>query len=99
MATTRSRLESKLLGSFGDHFPHPCTPQDDEVYGPEVVGRDYPRTVLELRMCALSAAIRDKPGWHEKFKDPVIRAKWKAEIIEGEKDVESERALTENMVW
>ncbi|KAK0215580.1 hypothetical protein IW262DRAFT_1449849 [Armillaria fumosa] len=30
-------------------------------------------------MCELSATIRDKPHWWEKYKDPAIRAKWKEE--------------------
>ncbi|KAK0231983.1 hypothetical protein EDD85DRAFT_910927 [Armillaria nabsnona] len=30
-------------------------------------------------MCELSATIRDKPNWWEKYKDPAIRAKWKEE--------------------
>ncbi|TDL19428.1 hypothetical protein BD410DRAFT_727256, partial [Rickenella mellea] len=35
----------------------------------------------ELCMVALSANIRSKPDWWNKFKDPVIRARWKAEAL------------------
>lgn len=43
---------------------------------------DVPRTIVELRMCALSSSIRDKPHWHTKFRDPEIRAKWTEEALE-----------------
>ena len=32
-------------------------------------------------MVKLSAAIRSKPTWWEKYKDPEIRARWKAEAL------------------
>lgn len=41
----------------------------------------YPRSILELRLLALSAAIRRKPDWHLKRLDPEIVARWKEEAI------------------
>jgi hypothetical protein len=41
----------------------------------------YPRSVLELRLLALSAAIRRKPDWHFERLDPEIVARWKEEAI------------------
>ncbi|KAI9023242.1 hypothetical protein DFJ74DRAFT_699223 [Hyaloraphidium curvatum] len=32
-------------------------------------------------MMRASAAIREKPNWHEKFRDPAIRARWKEEAV------------------
>lgn len=33
-------------------------------------------------MVRVSASIRAKPEWWKKYKDPEIRAKWKAEALE-----------------
>lgn len=45
-------------------------------------------------MIALSYALRSKPSWWTKIKDPGIRSKWKAEAlaheIQGEKLTEAE---------
>ena len=41
----------------------------------------YPRSLLELRLLALSAAIRRKPDWHLKRLNPEIVARWKEEAI------------------
>src|SRR5271170_409155 len=41
----------------------------------------YPRSVLELRLNALSAAIRNKPDWHVKRLNPHIVAKWQQEAL------------------
>ncbi|KAG0045706.1 hypothetical protein BGZ83_009071 [Gryganskiella cystojenkinii] len=38
--------------------------------------------VAELDMRAASNAIREKPLWYEKFKDPIIAARWKKELLE-----------------
>ncbi|KAK0444497.1 hypothetical protein EV421DRAFT_1801323 [Armillaria borealis] len=48
-------------------------------WGEEAEGVDEPVPFNELTMCELSATIRDKPNWWEKYKDPAIRAKWKEE--------------------
>ena len=50
-------------------FPLPFT------YG----GLSTPKTVLELRLAALSAAIRAKRDWQTKRRDPVIVEKWRQE--------------------
>src|SRR5690606_37404345 len=39
----------------------------------------FPRTLAELRMNAMSAAIREKEGWREKRKKADIVEKWRAE--------------------
>ncbi|SJL12728.1 uncharacterized protein ARMOST_16159 [Armillaria ostoyae] len=48
-------------------------------WGEKAEGVDEPVPFNELTMCELSATIRDKPNWWEKYKDPAIRAKWKEE--------------------
>ncbi|KAF9437595.1 hypothetical protein BGZ76_000119 [Entomortierella beljakovae] len=41
----------------------------------------FPVTLLaELAMMAASNAIREKPSWWEKYKDPEISSRWKSEI-------------------
>ncbi|KAF9049333.1 hypothetical protein BDZ89DRAFT_1057685, partial [Hymenopellis radicata] len=63
---------------------------------------DVPRTIVELRMCQLSAILRDKPEWYNKINDPVIRAKWREEALATEQalpqDLDPEWKLTEAMV-
>jgi hypothetical protein len=39
-----------------------------------------------MKMCAISNAIREKPRWWEKIKNPEIVAKWRKEILEHEHD-------------
>jgi len=60
--------------------------------------KDTPRTLIELRMCALSAAIREKPEWWVKFRDENVQAKWSKEIKEQHKDLRRSLQLTDNMV-
>lgn len=36
---------------------------------------------LELNMMNMSAALRSKPNWWEKFRDPVLRDKWRKEAL------------------
>jgi len=56
--------------------------------------------LLELRMCALSHHIREKPNWWEKAKDEVIVEKWRGEALqqEEEKGETPSRRLTTVMV-
>lgn len=61
------------------------------------IGIDQPRTLVELRMCALSAAIREKLDWHVKFRDESIRAKWIEEIRQQQQDMHESLRLTDNM--
>ena len=77
-------------------YPHPFPLLHYEPWG------DTPRTIVELRMCALSATIRDKPQWHEKMKDPAIKQKWREEALEQGSaglDEKPEWRLTERMVY
>ncbi|KAH9839182.1 uncharacterized protein C8Q71DRAFT_795498 [Rhodofomes roseus] len=58
-----------------------------------------PRTLVEYRMCALSAAIRDKPEWYNKFRNEAIRANWKEEIQEQQEVlIHRSQQLTDNMI-
>ena len=58
---------------------------------------DLPRTLVELRMCALSAAIREKPHWYNKFREQTIRAKWIEEIQQQQQELHESLRLSENM--
>ncbi|KAF9346341.1 hypothetical protein BGX26_002165, partial [Mortierella sp. AD094] len=54
-------------------LPDPWTGDDYEC--------GFPVTLLaELAMRAASNAIREKPNWWEKYKDPTISGRWKNEI-------------------
>lgn len=46
-------------------------------------GQPFPaKCLVELQMIKTSSELRKKPNWFEKIQNPVIAAKWKAEIIE-----------------
>ncbi|KAG8938305.1 hypothetical protein FRC04_009083 [Tulasnella sp. 424] len=45
---------------------------------------DTALTLVDLRMIELSYALRGKPSWWTKIKDPATRSKWKAEALEQE---------------
>ena len=49
-------------------------------------------------MCALSNAIREKPNWWEKIKDPALVEKWTLEALNQQKDEYRIRQLTRRMV-
>ena len=51
-----------------------------------------------MRMCALSSAIREKPNWWEKIKDPALVEEWKQEALDQQKGECRIRQLTERMV-
>jgi len=51
-----------------------------------------------MRMCAMSHAIREKPRWWEKIKDPDIVARWRKEALEQQEGFPRHRQLTEAMV-
>ncbi|KZT68186.1 hypothetical protein DAEQUDRAFT_728235 [Daedalea quercina L-15889] len=76
MSLTSGIDSSHSLGVNLFRFPHPFM-------------EDTPRSLLEIRMCALSAAIREKADWHIKFRDEKIRANWAGEI---------RGQLTDNMI-
>ena len=49
-------------------------------------------------MCALSNAIREKPNWWEKIKDPVLVEKWKQEALDQQEQEYRIRRLTKRAV-
>jgi len=51
-----------------------------------------------MRMCALSNAIREKPNWWEKIKDPALVEKWKQEAFDQQEGELRFRQLTKRMV-
>ena len=53
---------------------------------------------MELRMCALSNAIREKPNWWEKIKDPALVEKWKQEALDQQEAEHRIRRLTKRAV-
>jgi len=59
-----------------------------------------PHQIVELRMCALSHHIREKPNWWEKVKDQVIVEKWREEALQQEEagELPPSRKLTPTMV-
>ncbi|KAJ7183246.1 hypothetical protein C8R46DRAFT_511843 [Mycena filopes] len=61
-------------------------------------GTWLPKTLAELKMCRLSAQLREKPLWWEKFRDETIREKWIQEVKEQQADVKPYERLTDNMV-
>ncbi|KAI0719901.1 hypothetical protein C8Q72DRAFT_899738 [Fomitopsis betulina] len=85
-------------------FPNPFTQVGDghyDVYDLEdddFKECDTARTLIELRMCALSAAIREKPDWHAKFRDEKIRSRWAEEVREQQREVHESLQLTDNMI-
>ena len=103
-ASERATAEDQLqdFGLEGGRFPHPFTEGADYDYydsdEDDPTEQDTPRTLVELRMCALSAAIREKADWHVKFRDEKIRSKWTEEIREQQKDLHQSLQLTDNMV-
>ncbi|KAF7301061.1 hypothetical protein MIND_00670000 [Mycena indigotica] len=57
-----------------------------------------PRTLAELRMYALSWAIRSKPDWRRKAKDATIMEKWREEATEQQITLPKYEKLTKNMI-
>jgi len=51
-----------------------------------------------MRMCAISHAIREKPRWWEKIKDPEVMARWRKEALGQQESLSRHRRLTEVMV-
>lgn len=78
-------------------FPHPFYVRDGNPFDDHGPG-DTSRTVVELRMCALSASIRNKSEWWKKKDDPAIRAKWREEALSQPADLRKEWKLTPPMV-
>lgn len=89
------------MKTFADSYPMPFLntiapgeTRNDDQWG------DVPRPIVELRMCALSAAIRDKTNWQDKMRNPDIVSKWMQEALDQKDsgDFIPEQALTEEMV-
>ncbi|GJJ74741.1 hypothetical protein EMPS_07099 [Entomortierella parvispora] len=73
----------------GAMLPHAWTGDYDDGFPPTLLA--------QLKMCAASNAIREKPLWWQKFKDPVIAAKWEQEILDrDESRVKKTRNSTAN---
>ncbi|KAJ7911440.1 hypothetical protein B0H13DRAFT_2328278 [Mycena leptocephala] len=80
-----------------NRFFHPF--HEDPHNGDDVApGTWPPRTLAELRMCHLSAHIRQKPRWWEKIHDENIRKKWMQEAKEQQAHLQSWEQLTNNML-
>ena len=45
-----------------------------------------PHQIVELRMCALSNRIREKPNWWEGVKDKAIVEEWREEVLRQEEE-------------
>jgi hypothetical protein len=55
-------------------------------------------TLVELSMCALSAAIREKPQWYTKSRDTKAQEKWRMEIGQQQQGLHDSLMLISNMV-
>lgn len=71
---TRSRsMIRRALGQLSRYVPDP-------LYSKTCLFSSYVQLV-ELKMLRLSYALRSKPSWWTKYKNPEIRAKWRAEAL------------------
>ena len=103
MSATVSSDDNSANESLGrKRYKHPFTVDGDRQYlwaeDDDPTDKDTPRTLVELRMCALSAAIRAKLEWWVKFRDENVRAKWTEEIKEQQKNIHRSLQMTDNMV-
>jgi len=64
----------------------------------DLTGRLLYLQVVEMRMCALSNTIREKPDWWEKIKDPSLVEKWTQEALDQQRGEYRIRQLTRRMV-
>ncbi|KAG8949554.1 hypothetical protein FRC04_008487 [Tulasnella sp. 424] len=69
-------------------FPTPFIQFDDFVC-------HTPLTLSDLRLQEISYALRRKPSWWTKYKNPEILAKWRTELLEHESTVEENERLSE----
>ena len=77
---------------------HPRTVRFPFVSSRPCAGGSRGCQVVEMRMCALSNAIREKPNWWEKIKDPALAEKWRREALDQQEDEHHIHRLTEKMV-
>lgn len=64
----------------------------------DLTGRLRGCKVVEMRMCGLSNAIREKRDWWEKINDPALVEKWTQEALDHQKGEYRIRQLTKRMV-
>ena len=91
--TSRAWIRTPLPGSklqYVAGLPRKGTPEDRECKFPR---RRYQlslslRQIVELRMCALSHLIREKPSWWEIIKDKAIIEGWREEALQREEEVD-----------
>ncbi|KAJ6544145.1 hypothetical protein B0H19DRAFT_1169749 [Mycena capillaripes] len=80
-------------------FPSPFIPYAVAIEARENISwGPQPRTLAELRMYALSWAIRSKPEWQSKISDPSLMEKYRKEARDQQEGLQVEQKLTENMV-
>ncbi|KAJ7031095.1 hypothetical protein C8F04DRAFT_1211549 [Mycena alexandri] len=80
-------------------FPPPSSPSHGKNYHVLFSPIEYLRRQLaELRMYALSWAIRSKPEWQRKISDPIILGKWRKEALDQQNALRIEERLTLNMI-
>ncbi|CAK5263957.1 unnamed protein product [Mycena citricolor] len=81
-----------------EDYPHPfhLDPADGES-APE--GVPDPVTAAELRMCRLSAQLREKDRWWDKCRDASITSRWIAEVKQQQEGMWEWEKLTDNMVY
>ncbi|KAJ7690130.1 hypothetical protein B0H17DRAFT_1290812 [Mycena rosella] len=82
--------------ALAQRFFHPFL--EDPGDGDPLPGTWQPKTLSELRMCSLSAHIRQKPNWWEKMRDETIRSKWIREAKEQQAEHPRWEQLTDNML-
>ncbi|KAJ7079364.1 hypothetical protein C8R43DRAFT_1177718 [Mycena crocata] len=87
----RERTDRVVWDLPGPFAAYAIGDNDDE-WGPA------PKTLAELRMYALSWALRSKPKWQRKANDPIISSKWRREALEQQEPLGRTEKLTETMV-
>ncbi|KAF9781872.1 hypothetical protein BJ322DRAFT_250167 [Thelephora terrestris] len=60
----------------------------------QLEAKEHPRTIVELRMCALSHRIREMPAWWEEMKDETNVERWRQEALQ-----RAENDGDEQQVW
>ncbi|KAJ7482202.1 hypothetical protein B0H11DRAFT_2173252 [Mycena galericulata] len=86
-----------MAGIVETEFPLPFAVYSESEYGIDEWG-PAPKTLAELRMYALSWAIRAKPGWRHKMENVEILEKWRKEALEQQEPLPLEKKMTSNMV-
>lgn len=101
---SRGRIRTPLPGCKTQYgaASRKGTPEDCEYRFPERCYRFSlsHHQIVELRMCALSNRLREKPNWWENVKDKAIVKEWREEALQQEEDGDeaASRKLTSAMV-